>query len=598
MSTDSVPSSKQEHESLSDWLKHNPHQLGRLRLVLLALGLIVTGLVGMRWANPTPPTVYNPAEQCIYGAERYDPPPLALPAVVSQTFVIQWTIQNTGSCHTWNNDVFFVRRNNDIASVASTYPVSSQPMITAEMNANPVIVAFVTTEMIAPSKPGEYVTEWDMRTSDGRRFGPIMRQRVNVVEAAAFPPPPVPNELPPSLLVAGFSWVFWLVYHLLPALLGVVFILWRANDFLNKVYNLPGPTSTLPHVLGMLFGDSSAELYVHQGKLAADAANDPLRIIGGPGWLTVGESNAVLLERGAGFSRIVGAGLYRLQPHERVRNVIDLRTHYRKDFQKVLTKDGIPIKMEVDLTFRVTEKDLPDDPPPAPPPPLSPLNRLRRRLHLRVRHDLLETSRPHRFSRETVRRLTYETTIFSPDQPPDWTVSFYNVRSGDITDQIANRRLDEISAPEDAQIHPRAEIARKGLEDARDAAVRIAPGIEILDMTLGVIEPQDDFKHITAQMISNWKIEWERRAKILEAKAAAKRTQLLEEARAEAQANMIQALTEGYRIALGDNQDPQVAKDIIALRFIDTLETLMAPQTPGEEVVDAATMLRLMRRES
>jgi regulator of protease activity HflC (stomatin/prohibitin superfamily) len=389
-----------------------------------------------------------------------------------------------------------------------------------------------------------------------------------------------------------------IVYHLLPALLGVVFILWRANDFLNKVYNLPGPTSTLPHVLGMLFGDSSAELYVHQGKLAADAANDPLRIIGGPGWLTVGESNAVLLERGAGFSRIVGAGLYRLQPHERVRNVIDLRTHYRKDFQKVLTKDGIPIKMEVDLTFRVTEKDLPDDPPPAPPPPLSPLNRLRRRLHLRVRHDLLETSRPHRFSRETVRRLTYETTIFSPDQPPDWTVSFYNVRSGDITDQIANRRLDEISAPEDAQIHPRAEIARKGLEDARDAAVRIAPGIEILDMTLGVIEPQDDFKHITAQMISNWKIEWERRAKILEAKAAAKRTQLLEEARAEAQANMIQALTEGYRIALGDNQDPQVAKDIIALRFIDTLETLMAPQTPGEEVVDAATMLRLMRRES
>jgi regulator of protease activity HflC (stomatin/prohibitin superfamily) len=210
----------------------------------------------------------------------------------------------------------------------------------------------------------------------------------------------------------------------------------------------------------------------------------------------------------------------------------------------------------------------------------------------------LETSRPHRFSRETVRRLTYETTVFSPDQPTDWAMSFYNVRSGDITDQIANRRLDEISAPEDTQVHPRAEIARKGLEDARDTAARIAPGIEILDMTLGVIEPQDNFKHITTQMISNWKIEWERRAKILEAKAEAKRTQLLEEARAEAQANMIQALTEGYRIALGDNQDPQVAKDIIALRFIDTLETLMTGQKPGEEGVDVATVLRLIRRES
>jgi regulator of protease activity HflC (stomatin/prohibitin superfamily) len=597
MSTNSVPSSKHEHEGLRDWLRHNPHQAGRLRLVLLALGLIITGLLGMRWSNPTPPTVYNTAAQCTYGAERYNPPPFAVPAVVSQTFVIQWSIQNTGSCHTWNNDVFFVRRNNDIASVASTYPVSSQPVITAEVNANPVIVAYVTTDMIAPSKPGEYVTEWDMRTSDGRRFGPVMRQRVNVVEAAAFPPPPVPNEPPPSTLTTLIVGLLSIVYHLLPALLGVVFILWRANDFLNKVYNLPGPTSSLWHVIGLVFGISAVDLSVHQGKLDADTPA-PAQIIGGPGWITVGEGNAVLLEHGAGFSRIVGAGLHRLQPHERVRNVVDLRAHYRKDFQKVLTKDGIPVKMEVDLTFRVTEKELPDDPPPAPPPPLSPLNRLRRRLHLRVRHDLLETSRPHRFSRETVRRLTYETTVFSPEQPPDWTASFYNVRSGDITDQIADRRLDEISAPEDAQIHPRAEIARKGLEDARDTAARIAPGIEILDMTLGVIEPQDNFKHITTQMISNWKIEWERRAKILEAKAAAKRTQLLEEARAEAQANMIQALTEGYRIALGDNQDPQVAKDIIALRFIDTLETLMAPQTPGEEVVDAATMLRLMRRES
>jgi regulator of protease activity HflC (stomatin/prohibitin superfamily) len=216
-----------------------------------------------------------------------------------------------------------------------------------------------------------------------------------------------------------------------------------------------------------------------------------------------------------------------------------------------------------------------------------------------VRRDLLETSRPHRFSRETIRRLVYETAIFSPDQPPDWTMSFYAVRSGDITDQIANRRLDEISAPDDKQVHPRAEIARKGLKDARDNAARVAPGIEILDMTLGVIEPPDNFKHITTQMISNWNIEWERRAKILQAKAEAKRTQLLEEARAEAQANMIQALSEGYRIAIGDNQDPQVSKDVIALRFIDTLETLMTGHKPDEEgAVDVATVLRLMRRES
>jgi regulator of protease activity HflC (stomatin/prohibitin superfamily) len=596
MSTDNVPPAKQPPakqppESLGDWFRHNPQHAGRLRLLLFALGLAVIGLLGIRWAVPSSPTVYNAAGQCSFGAERYDPPSAARSVMVGQTFTIEWTIQNTGSCHIWNDDVFFVRRNDDITGTVKTYPVSSQPLVTATESANPVIVAFVTTEMIAPSTPDVYVTEWNMQTNDGRRFGPVMRQRVQVVEAANFPPPPIPNE-PPMPILDLLGWLLSFIYHLVPALLGVIFILWRANDFLNKLYNLPGPTNSLWHVIGFLFGMSAIDLYVHQGKLDEDAGN----LIGGPGWLTVGDKNAVLLERGAGFSRIVGSGWHRLRPHERVRNVIDLRTHYRKDFQKVLTKDGIPVKMEVDLTFRLTEKDLPDDPPPAPPPPLSPFNRLKRRLGLRVRHDLLETSRPHRFSRETVRRLTYETAVFSPEQPPDWTASFYNVRSGDITDQIANRRLDEISAPEDTQIHPRAEIARKGLEDARDAAARAAPGVEILDMTLGVIEPQDNFKEVTAQMIANWNIEWERRAKILRAKAEAKRTQLLEEARAEAQANMIQALTEGYRIAIGNN--PNVSKDVIALRFIDTLETLLSRESSGEKQdFDVAAMWRYMRRE-
>ena len=178
-------------------------------------------------------------------------------------------------------------------------------------------------------------------------------------------------------------------------------------------------------------------------------------------------------------------------------------------------------------------------------------------------------------------------------RPPDWTNSFYNVRSGDITDQIAKRRLDEISAPDDVQVHPRAEVARKGLEDSRKAATPL--GIEIQDMTLGVIEPQDKYPHIATQIITNWKIEWERRARLLEAQAEARRTQLLEEARAEAQANMIQALNEGFRIAVGDN--PEISKDIIALRFIDTLETRLTIQS-SDEHADLMTLLRLPRGES
>ncbi len=590
MSKTDSKQSKQPTDTLRAWARHNPHQIGFLRAVLYAAGLLLAGFLGMRWSNPAPPTVYVPANNCTYAAERFESPESAQVAVVSHTFQINWVIQNTGSCFVWGSDVLFVRRNDAISSQTNAYPASSEPIVTSGENPTPIIVARVTTVMTAPSTSGVYVTEWYMRAPDGQRFGPIMQQRVQVVDVNSVVPPPIPNEPPPSagtVLLAGLA---SFVYHMLPALLGIIFILWHARAFMLKVFHLPPETNSRPHIIGMMFGRITAYLSVHHGKVDAESSNKVAQIIGGPAYLTVGEGNAVLLERGAGFSRIVGTGVYRLRPHERVRGVIDVRTHYRKDFSKILTKDGIPVKMEVDLTFRLTERELPEDPPPSPPPPLGPLNRVRRRLGLRVRHDALETTRPHRFSRETVRRLVYETTIASPDQPPDWATAFFNVRSGDITDQIANRRLDEISAPEDTQVHPRAEVARRGLEAARAAAT--PQGIEILDMTLGVIEPQDNFKHITTQMISNWKIEWERRAKILEAQAEAKRTQLLEEARAEAQANMIQALAEGYRIAVEGN--PQASKDVIALRFIDTLETRLATQ-PTEERIDLLTLLRLLR---
>ena len=586
------PSEKQAHGTLRDWAVQNPNQIGLLRLMLFAAGLVAVGLLGARWAIPASPGVYSPTANCSYAAEWFEPPVNAPLAVVSQTFQVTWRIQNTGSCHIWGEDVLFARRNDAISSQQPAYPALSVPIFSASDNVNPINGAVVTTDMIAPAAPGVYVTEWSMVNPEGRPFGPLMRLQVQVVPVNSVPPPTIPAQ-PPPFLPPGLSTLASIVYHLLPALLGIVFVLWGATGFMNTVFHLPTATSGLSHVLAFMFGGTPGYLYVHHGELNTETSDKTTQIIGGPAWLTVGEGNAVLLERGSGFSRIVWTGYHRLWPHERVRGVIDLRTHYRKGSQGVLTRDGIPVKMDVDLTFRITERNLPDDPPPTPPPPLGPYSRLRLALGLRVRHDLLVTSQPHRFSRETVRRLVYETTVMSPDTPPDWTNSFYNVRSGDITDQIANRRLDEVSAPDDVQAHPRAEVARIGLEDSRKTAS--AQGIEILDMTLGVIEPQDKYPHIASQIIANWKIEWERRARLLEAQTEARRTQLLEEARAEAQANMIQALSEGFRIAVGDN--PELSKDVIALRYIDTLETRLTIQS-SDEHIDLMTLLRLLRGES
>ncbi len=115
-------SEKQAHGTLRDWAVQNPNQIGLLRLMLFAAGLVVVGLLGARWAIPASPGVYSPTANCSYAAEWFEPPATAPLAVVSQTFQVNWKIQNTGSCHVWGEDVLFVRRNDAIASQAAGLP--------------------------------------------------------------------------------------------------------------------------------------------------------------------------------------------------------------------------------------------------------------------------------------------------------------------------------------------------------------------------------------------------------------------------------------------------------------------------------------------
>jgi hypothetical protein len=217
---------------------------------------------------------------------------------------------------------------------------------------------------------------------------------------------------------------------------------------------------------------------------------------------------------------------------------------------------------------------------PYEPPPLGLLTRLRQRLGLHVNPAVLEASREHPFSREAVRRAVYESAVFSPDRTPDWAASFANVRAGDISDQLVEMRLDEILAP-DSPDHPLREVPAKGLADAR--RMGDAWGIDVIEMTMGTVDLPKEHKGLVGdQMLANWRAEWNRRATVLVAQGQAKRMQLTEEARAEAQANMIQALTEGFRVAVGENAPPTLSREVIALRFIDTLEALV-PVVPDKD---------------
>jgi hypothetical protein len=469
--------------TLRAWATYNPRKMGQLRLVLFAAGLMLVGMLGARWANPAPPEIYNAAEQCTYAASRYNPPAVALYAVVGQPFQINWTIQNTGSCHIWNDDILFARHNDDMSSQAYAYPAPSQPLLLTSDNPTPEIVAYVTTVMTAPPTSGVYVTEWAMRTPDGRRFGPIMQQRVQVVDVNAIVPAPISNEPPFSPSLAMLSSLISLGYHMLPALLGIMFVLWRANGFLNRAFGLPNHLDSLPHVTAMMFGTQSAMLSVSQGKLEPDVSTRASQIIGGPAWLTIAEGNAALLEHGAGFSRIVGTGIHLLRPHERVRGVVDLRPQQRRVKKKTLTADGISIILDIDLIFQISEGFIEGDALQPPiPPPLGPIDSLRRQLGLAI-PDYVTGSVPlTRFSREAVRRVVYETAITNLD----WTQTFASNCAEGLANQLLKVRLDQLIAFRDSDHFSLNPISEEVSKIAQQTAA--SAGIDLLDITSRVYQ--------------------------------------------------------------------------------------------------------------
>ena len=556
--------------SFTQWLQSKERMMGQLRLLIAVIALAALAIGGPLLSGSIAPTVSDRDRQCTYNAAE-DTPPLADTAEAGQPFILTWAVRNTGTCN-WGDGVAFVRVSDQIPSDQDKTQIGSQSQPAT------ISLLHLTTPMKAMSTPGFYETKWQMRTPGNLPFGPIMTRYVQVDApgAASLPPPNRPQLTGLSILLSILQGAASMLYYALPAFLAMFLVLRRGNEFLIELYHLRAPASGYKHIIALMFGQPAYYLRVHQGQLEYDAAHAPAAIIGGPAWLLVAEHNAALIERGAKFSRIVGPGYTFLRAHERVRGAVDLQIQQRRSREKSLTKDGIPVELDVDLIFRITEKNLPGDAPPEPPHPLRLRHRIRKKLGLRVPTAFLEASKPHRFSREAVRRAIYETAIFSPDQAPDWTRSFANVRAGDVGEQMAEKRLDELSSPEDPDLHPMREMVDTGLEVARK--IGATQGIDLIDVHAGVIEMPDDIKKlIEEQRIGNWQVEWRRRAMQLKAEGEARALQSMEEARAEAQANMIQALTEGFRIATAN--DPKATTDVIAMRFIDALETLIQPTT-------------------
>ena len=95
-------------------------------------------------------------------------------------------------------------------------------------------------------------------------------------------------------------------------------------------------------------------LKVKDGRLDTESAST-VRRVGGPGWLNIEAEHFVVTSRFGLLHRTLEAGHHKLDPFEKVWDVIDLRPQYRELTVSFTTASGIPAQCKANMLFRIAQ---------------------------------------------------------------------------------------------------------------------------------------------------------------------------------------------------------------------------------------------------
>lgn len=342
--------------------------------------------------------------------------------------------------------------------------------------------------------------------------------------------------------VAG-SWRFWLLVgrDLVPAIVAILAVYILAGRFVWRLYGLNTFGESLGFVRHTLFGLPSFGPWqrISNGVVEGEA-DHILNRLGGPGHLVIYNDNAALLERAGQFTKVQGKGFPRLEPFERVYHVVDLRPLRWVYDVSAVSKEGILIFCEADISYQIdteAREAKEDDPYPA--------------------------------SDETIFRAATCTWIREAERPietrtMDWSGRvIISETEGNLRTILARYTLDQLIGLTDPRDRDCREEIRQELEKKLKANVPKL-GAQILGVELGDIRVADDVTH---QWIETWRARWERWATESLALGRALQVEQLEEAKTEAQVMMIKAISTAFK-PMKDGEQAMSSRLILARLFM------------------------------
>jgi hypothetical protein len=367
------------------------------------------------------------------------------------------------------------------------------------------------------------------------------------------------------------------VYTALPVLGALVTVPLLASRLLHRLYDtsLEKAHNALNR---LVFGQLGHRPYVlvKEGEIVA-GGDSFAGHAGGPATLIIYNDTAVVTEQYGRIKRILGPGIQRVERFEKAWEMVDLRPQQWVYEVFALTKEGIPVSCEADITFQI------NDQPQAP-------------------EAQVRTEGPYPYAEDAVFLAAASKWIREPEREDNvvtWAGRVViGMTEGLLRNVIAEYRLDWLIAPpQPDQKHPREEI-RERLEEGLRESVRNV-GAKLLDVKIGAIEVKARDEEVSRQIsdvvstqrIEAWYADWEARALETKAEGEAELLQM-DMARIQAQAEMVVTLIEALQSTM--MRQGAIEPYVLAMRFVEALRW-MSYNTISREFMPPEA-LRTLRR--
>ena len=259
---------------------------------------------------------------------------------------------------------------------------------------------------------------------------------------ATFPVPLLARffSVPPASLVGWLVDVFAFAFMFV---IGLALI----SQFALPVRTWDERVQAVTRIFDYTTGTSGPVVFVKDGKLIASQAE---MARGGAGVALVDSTSAVVIERGARFSRAEGPGIVFLQPGERIRATLDLRWQSRSQPVAALTKDGIEVKTTLETVFGLAAQ-----PGPAEVDAGRPRTNQRR------------MKRPYPFGATSAFQAIYGTAV-GRQAPVTWTDLPALVAADRFRAKLARETLDGLLRPTTLPADPLKDMDEQVTQDVRD----------------------------------------------------------------------------------------------------------------------------------